>query len=92
MQKEEERVEQLEWETPSFAAIKEKRSKRISPYSETELWERDEILSIVKYEPYLRNKAALTLFWDLDARNHENESKIHKHNVYDTTKSCISQC
>ena len=41
------------------------------PYSETELWERDEILSIVKYEPYLRNKAALTLFWDLDARNHE---------------------
>jgi integrase/recombinase XerD len=69
--KEEERVDQLEWETPSFAAIKEKRSKRISPYSETELWERDEILSIVKYEPYLRNKAALTLFWDLDARNHE---------------------
>jgi antibiotic biosynthesis monooxygenase (ABM) superfamily enzyme len=35
------------------------------------LWERDEILSVVKYEPYLRNKAALTLFWDLDARNHE---------------------
>ena len=35
------------------------------------MWERDEILSIVKYEPYLRNKAALTLFWDLDARNHE---------------------
>ena len=69
--KEEERVEQSEWETPSFARIKEKRTKRISPYSETELWERDEILSIVKYEPYLRNKAALTLFWDLDARNHE---------------------
>jgi integrase/recombinase XerD len=69
--KEEERVEQSEWETPSFARIKEKRTKRLSPYSETELWERDEILSIVKYEPYLRNKAALTLFWDLDARNHE---------------------
>jgi integrase/recombinase XerD len=28
-------------------------------------------LSIVRYEPYKRNKAALTLFWDLDARNHE---------------------
>ena len=69
--KEEERVEQSEWETPSFARIKEKRTKRISPYSETELWERDEILSIVKYEPYLRNKSPLTLFWDLDARNHE---------------------
>jgi integrase/recombinase XerD len=26
---------------------------------------------IVKYEPLLRNKASLTLFWDLDARNHE---------------------
>ena len=69
--REEERVEQSEWETPSFARIKEKRTKRLSPYSETELWERDDILFIVKYEPYLRNKAALTLFWDLDARNHE---------------------
>jgi integrase/recombinase XerD len=68
---EEERVAQSEWVTPFFARIKEKRTKRISPYSETELWERDEILFIVKYEPYLRNKAALTLFWDLDARNHE---------------------
>jgi integrase/recombinase XerD len=68
---EEERVAQSEWVTPSFARIKEKRTKRISPYSETELWERDEILFIVKYGPYLRNKAALTLFWDLDARNHE---------------------
>jgi integrase/recombinase XerD len=29
------------------------------------------ILFIVKYEPYARNKVALTLFWDLDARNHE---------------------
>jgi len=67
---EEERVAQSEWVTPFFARIKEKRTRRISPYSETELWERDEILFIVKYEPYIRNKAALTLFWDLDARNH----------------------
>jgi integrase/recombinase XerD len=67
----EEKYEQSDWKTPSFAAIKEKRTKRISPYSETELWEREDILFIVKYEPYIRNKAALTLFWDLDARNHE---------------------
>jgi integrase/recombinase XerD len=60
-----------DWETPSFARIKRKKSKRLSPYSETELWERDELLSILKYEQYKRNKAALTLFWDLDARNHE---------------------
>jgi len=64
-------VYQSEWITPYFARIKEKKTKRLSPYSETELWEREEILSIVKYEPYKRNKAALTLFWDLDARNHE---------------------
>jgi hypothetical protein len=38
---------------------------------ETEVWERDEILFVLKYELYIRNKAALTLFWDLDARNHE---------------------
>ena len=64
-------VYESEWITPYFARIKEKKTKRLSPYSETELWEREEILSIVKYEPYKRNKAALTLFWDLDARNHE---------------------
>jgi hypothetical protein len=60
-----------EWETPAFVKIKRKKSKRLSPYSETELWDRDEILFLVKYEPNIRNKAALTLFWDLDARNHE---------------------
>jgi integrase/recombinase XerD len=60
-----------EWETPPFVKIKGKKTKRLSPYSETELWDRDEILFIVKYEPHIRNKAALTLFWDLGARNHE---------------------
>jgi integrase/recombinase XerD len=59
------------WETPSFVQIRKKKTKRLSPYSETEIWDRDEILSIVKYESYRRNKAALTLLWDLDARNHE---------------------
>ncbi|MGB6593504.1 MAG: hypothetical protein WBE68_18535 [Candidatus Nitrosopolaris sp.] len=52
-----------DWTTPRFCQIK--------AYLETELWERDEILSIIKYEPYKRNKAALSLLWDLDARNHE---------------------
>ena len=28
-------------------------------------------MSIIKYEPHKRNKAALTLFWDLNGRNHE---------------------
>jgi integrase/recombinase XerD len=60
-----------DWKTPEFVKIKVKKTKRASPYLETELWDREEILFIVKYEPHIRNKAALTLFWDLDARNHE---------------------
>jgi integrase/recombinase XerD len=67
----EDAIPQSEWITPVFAKIKEKRTKRQSPYSETEIWDREELLTIVKYEPYLRNKAALTLCWDMDARNHE---------------------
>ena len=31
----------------------------------------DEFLSIVKFEPRKRNKAILTLLWDLNARPHE---------------------
>jgi integrase/recombinase XerD len=60
-----------DWQTPSFIQIRKKKTKRTSPYLETELWEREELLCILKYEPSKRNKAALALFWDLDARNHE---------------------
>src|SRR5215211_1096413 len=66
-----ETIPMSEWETPTFAKIKEKKTKSLSPYSETEIWDRDELLLVVRYEPYIRNKTALTLFWDLDARNHE---------------------
>ena len=60
------------WETPSFLTLlKPKKTKRLSPYSETEIWDKDEFLSIIKYETYKRNKAALSLLWDLDARPHE---------------------
>jgi len=38
---------------------------------ETELWEKDDLLAIIKYEHYKRNKAILSLLWDLDARPHE---------------------
>lgn len=60
-----------DWHTPSFALIKKKKSNRLSPYAESELWERDDLLAVVKYESHKRNKAALTLLWDLNARNHE---------------------
>jgi integrase/recombinase XerD len=64
-------LQQSEWITPLCANIKKKKTKRISPYLESELWERDEILSIIKYERHKRNKAALALLWDLNARPHE---------------------
>ncbi len=64
-------LENENWETPEFVKIKNKKSKRLSPYLESEIWEKDELLSIIKYEPHKRNKAALTLFWDLNGRNHE---------------------
>jgi hypothetical protein len=66
-----EALSQSDWKTPSFVQIKSKKTKRESSYTQSEIWERDEVLFIVKYEPHIRNKAALTLFWDLDARNHE---------------------
>ena len=60
-----------EWETPSFVKIKRKKTKRLGPYLDTELWDRDELALVIKYEQFKRNKAALALMWDLDARNHE---------------------
>lgn len=63
--------ERSDWITPDFVKIKQRLSKRISPYLETEIWEREELMAIVKYDPYIRNKAILTLLWDLDARPHE---------------------
>ncbi len=59
------------WNTPEFINIKMKRTKRLSPYLETEIWDKDELAAIIKYEPYKRNKAILSLLWDLDARPHE---------------------
>jgi integrase/recombinase XerD len=64
-------VQISEWETPSFAQIKKKKTKRLSPYLESEIWDRDELALVIKYEQFKRNKAVLALMWDLDARNHE---------------------
>lgn len=33
--------------------------------------EKEDLLTIIKYESYKRNKAILSLLWDLDARSHE---------------------
>ena len=65
------KIESEYWETPDFLKIKLLKTKRLSPYSENELWEKEELVSIIKYESHKRNKAALALCWDLNARNHE---------------------
>ena len=65
-----------DWTTPHFVSIKKRKTKRVSPYLESELWDRNELLNIIKYEPHKRNKAALSLLWDLDARPHEALLKI----------------
>jgi integrase/recombinase XerD len=53
-----EALPQSDWITPPFIQLTDKRTKRVSPYLENELWERDELLTVIKYEPYKRNKAA----------------------------------
>jgi integrase/recombinase XerD len=35
----EETLQQSEWQTPLFAQIKKKKTKRLSPYSDIELWD-----------------------------------------------------
>jgi hypothetical protein len=59
------------WNTPDFINLKMKRTKRLSPYLETEIWDKDELATIIKYESYKRNKAVLALLWDLAVRPHE---------------------
>ncbi|AFU58105.1 hypothetical protein Ngar_c11650 [Candidatus Nitrososphaera gargensis Ga9.2] len=49
----EETIPPSDWETPEFVKIKDKKTKRLSPYSETEIWDKDELLTIVKYEPIM---------------------------------------
>ena len=54
-EEEEEVKPEDECNNPSFLQqIKKKKSKRLSPYLETEIWDRDELFSIVKFEPHIR--------------------------------------
>ncbi len=59
------------WTTPEFVRIRQKQSKRSSPYLGSEIWDKEELQSIIKYEISRRNKAIISLLWDLDARPHE---------------------
>ena len=43
----------------------------MSPYGINDIWQLEEVLTIISYEPALRSQAIITLLWDLDARPHE---------------------
>ena len=43
-----------DWKTPAFFNIDKKKTKRLSPYLETELWEKRDIITIIKYDNYKR--------------------------------------
>ncbi|MGA9152012.1 MAG: hypothetical protein WBZ36_15650, partial [Candidatus Nitrosopolaris sp.] len=60
-----------DWETPAFLKIKAKKPLSDSPYGVNDIWQLDDVLTIVSYESELRNQAIITLLWDLDARSHE---------------------
>jgi integrase len=61
-----------DWITPElFSSIKRKKNKRISSYTPNDVWNIDELLTVVKYCSNIRDKAILTIAWDMAARNHE---------------------
>lgn len=43
-------ISQMDWVTPEFMKIKKKKTKRLSPYIESELWSKEELLLVIKYE------------------------------------------
>ena len=49
------------WKTPDFVNINKKKTKRLNPYNESDIWDKEKLLSIIKHEPYKKNKAILTL-------------------------------
>ena len=51
-----------DWETPLFIKkIKAKKPLRDSPYGNSDIWQLDEVLTIVQYESEVRNQAIITL-------------------------------
>ena len=61
-----------DWATPKiFSSIKRKKNKRISSYNPNDVWNIKELLTVVKYCTNPRDKAILTIAWDMAARNHE---------------------
>ena len=61
-----------DWNTPEpFSTIKKKKNKRDSSYTPNDVWEIDDLLLAIKYCDNIRDKAVLTIGWDMVSRNHE---------------------
>lgn len=43
-------IDMSEWKTPEFMQIKHKKTKRLSVYAESEIWDKEDFLLITKYE------------------------------------------
>lgn len=59
-----------EWQTPQFLRIKHLKSKHQS-YSANQIWDLEDLQLIVEYEESIRNKAAIMMAWDINARNQD---------------------
>lgn len=64
-------IGQSDWENPDMVRIKDRKSKRVSPCSESDIWDLEELKTLIKYEPFKRNKVAIALMWDVNGKNHE---------------------
>jgi hypothetical protein len=68
-------LQQSDWTTPPFANIKKKKTKRLSPYLESELWERDEIL-VMRYLTFLDYIALESGQKSIEEKLEEREKEI----------------
>ena len=55
----EEPMGEPDWETPDMVRIKNRKSRRVSPYPESDIWDLEEVKTLIKYELYQRNRAAI---------------------------------
>jgi len=42
-----------EWITPDFVRIKKRKMKRLSPYSDSDIWDLEELKTLIRYEPFI---------------------------------------
>jgi integrase/recombinase XerD len=58
-------------ETHDIVKTYNRKSKRVISCSESEIWDLEELETLIKYKPFKHRRAAIALMWDLNGRNHE---------------------